>query len=312
MISARRDDHQGPRFPPESERGNPQWIGGRLSLSGLVRNRLAILPDIASGCLSRHVDFRLLGPLEIGYGNRTLTLDAARQRAVLAVLLLSANRSVGVASLADSVWGDRPPPSAARTIRNYVSRIRQVLPEQVLHTTGHGYLLRVEPDALDLHRFEQQVAHARTVRETDPATAARALRAALALWRGPALADLGSAAIRGLEGPRLRELRLSAVEDRMDVELRLGHHTALIGELHRLVAYHPLRERIVGQLMIALHRSGQRADALAVFRRTRRHLVDELGIEPGSALQRVHRDVLTGALPAPRPRRSPQKRPALS
>ncbi|WP_341720420.1 AfsR/SARP family transcriptional regulator [Micromonospora sp. FIMYZ51] len=239
------------------------------------------------------MDFRLLGPLEIGYGTRLLTLGAARQRAVLAVLLLSANRTVSVESLADRIWGHERPASARRTIRTYISRIRQILPEPVLQTNSTGYLLRIPPAALDLHRFEQGTAYARARLATDPAAAATALRAALALWRGPALADLGPAMIRDTEGPRLRELRLAAIEDRIDAELRLGHHARLIGELLSLAAHHPLRERLVGQLMVALDRSGQRADALAVYRRTRDRLVEELGVEPGPALRQVHRQVLT-------------------
>ncbi len=247
-------------------------------------------------CLTK-VDFRLLGPLEIGHGTRSFTLGAARQRAVLAVLLLSANRTVGVESLADRIWGHDSPPSSLRTIRTYISRIRRALPEPVLQTNSSGYLLRITPDALDLHRFEQGVAYARTRLAVDPATAATALRTALALWRGPALADLGPAMIRNTEGPRLRELRLAAIEDRIDAELRLGHHARLIGELLSLAAHHPLRERLIGQLMVALDRSGQRADALAVYRRTRDRLVEELGVEPGPALRKVHRQVLTDTAP---------------
>jgi len=162
-------------------------------------------------------------------------------------------------------------------------------------TRPPGYLLRVQPGDLDLHRFQDLVdgAH-QALRDGDPARAAAGLRDALGLWRGPALCDVDADALRWVEAPRLEELRLAALEMRIDAELRLGLHAHLVGELQALVAAHPVQERFAGQLMLALYRSGRQADALEVFTATRRRLIEDLGLEPGEDLQRLHRTILAG------------------
>lgn len=235
------------------------------------------------------MEFRILGPVEIGYDGQTFGIQAARHRAVLAVLLLPANRTVSLAGLIDLIWGDRPPTRATVTIRNYICRIRKLLPVQALHTTSAGYLLRVGPQSLDLTRCQDLLAQARRTGAERPADAASVLRQALALWRGPALADLGDAPIQQIEAPRLEELRLVAVEDLIDAELRLGRHAELVPELRGLVARHPLRERLVGQLMLALHRSGRCTEALAVYQNAHDTVAQELGLPPGHELRRLRK-----------------------
>jgi DNA-binding SARP family transcriptional activator len=241
------------------------------------------------------VEFRILGPVAVEHGGRLCGVSPARHRAVLVALLLRANRAVNVDALVDLVWADHPPKWAESAIRQDVSKLRKLLPEPVLHTTSSGYLLQVAADSLDLARFQRLVEYARQVRDQSPAEAAAVLGEALALWRGPALADLGDAPIRYAEAPHLEELRLAAVEDLVDAELRLGHHAELVAELRGLVARHPLRERMAAQLALALHRSGRRTEALAACERSRDILAAELGLEPGPELRGLRRQILDDA-----------------
>jgi DNA-binding SARP family transcriptional activator len=276
-------------------------------MSGGIRSRPASferLPDRCPAGFVVDVEFRILGPVEIEHGGRVFGIGAAANgsgsaprvplgsAAVLVALLLQANRTVGVATLVDLVCGDRAPKRAETTIRTCVSRLRKILPEPVLHTTSSGYLLQVAADGLDLGRFQRLVGYARQVRDGRPAEAAATLGEALALWRGPALADLGHAPIRTIETAHLEELRLAAVEDLVDAELRLGHYAELVVELRGLVARHPLRERMAAQLMLALHRSGRRAEALAAYRRAHDTLAGELDQEPGPELRRLRDHIL--------------------
>jgi DNA-binding SARP family transcriptional activator len=213
------------------------------------------------------VEFRILGPVAVQHGGRLCGIGSARQRAVLVALLLRANRAVSVDTLVDLVWGEPPPKRAESALRHDISKLRKLLPEPVLHTTSSGYLLQVAADSLDLVRFQRLSEYARQLHGQRPADAAALLGEALALWRGPALADLGEAPIQHLEGPYLEELRLTAVEDLVDAELSLGHHAELLGELRGLAARHPLRERMAAQLALALRRCGRRAEALAPYER---------------------------------------------
>lgn len=264
-------------------------------MSGGIRCRPCLfepLPDSYLAGFVVTVEFRILGPVEVEHGGRLCGIGAARHRAVLVVLLLRANRSVSVETLADLVWGDHPPKRAEGTIRHDVGRLRKILPEPVLHTTSSGYLLQVAAESLDLTRFQRLVGHARQVREDCPADAAAILAEALALWRGPALADLGDAPIRQIETMHLEELRLAAIEDLVDAELRLGHCAELAAELRGLVARHPLRERMAAQLVQALYRSGRRTEALAAYEHTRGILLAELGGEPGRELHRLRHQIL--------------------
>jgi predicted ATPase/DNA-binding SARP family transcriptional activator len=213
------------------------------------------------------MEYRVLGPLEVREGDRSLPLGGAKQRAVLALLLLNANRVVSRDELVDELWGDEPPETAVTSVQVYVSRLRKLLPDRLV-TRAPGYLLRVEPDELDLERFE-------TLR------AAGRPHEALALWRGSPEAD----------GPRLLELRLATVEERLDADLAAGRQAELIGELEALVVEHPHRERLRGQLMLALYGSGRQAEALEAYRDTRA-VLDELGIEPSEALRELEKKIL--------------------
>jgi DNA-binding SARP family transcriptional activator len=244
-------------------------------------------------------EFGLLGPLQVRLGGTDVPVRAARQRAVLAALLLSANQVVPVAELAALLWGAAPPPSARVTVQNYVLRLRTALGPagraRISTQLGQpgGYLIRVEPGELDVHRFEALLAGARAAAGTGawPAAAERA-RAALALWRGEPLADVESAGLAGREGARLAGLRLQALEARIEADVRLGGHAEVITELQRLIGEHPRRERFHAQLMLALYSCGRRAEALAAYRRARGVLIAELGTEPGAELRELHQRML--------------------
>ena len=248
------------------------------------------------------MEFRILGPLEVEQDGTSLPLGSRQPRTVLAVLLLNANRVVSRDRLIDAVWGADPPERAANALQVYVSQLRKALGRDVIVTQQPGYVVRIEPDALDLSRFEALLADAAGA---DAESAATSLRAALALWRGPALADLDDIPVLDVERRRLEELRLGALEGRVEADLERGEHLRLVPELEALVAEHPLRERLRGQLMLALYRSGRQAEALAVYRRGQRLLAEELGLEPSEPLKRLERSILDQdpALAGPPPRR---------
>src|SRR4051812_11601198 len=229
------------------------------------------------------VFFRLLGPLEVADEARPVQFGEGRQRVVLVLLLLHRNEPISSDRLIDALWGESPPPTAAKVLQNYVGRLRRSLGDREGHrlqTHGRGYALRVEDGELDVDRFE------RLLREGGdalaggrPADAARLLREALALWRGPALADVAYEAFAQPEIARLEEQRTVALERRIDADLALGRHADLVAELEALVARYPLREHLRGQRMLALYRCGRQAEALAAFRDARRLLVEEVGVE---------------------------------
>ncbi len=233
------------------------------------------------------MDFRILGPLDVRDGDRQVALGGARQRALLGLLLLNANEVVSSDRLLEELWGGK---EGGKVLQVAISRLRKAIGADTLVTRAPGYELRLEPGQLDLHRFEELVAEARAA--GDAATASRTLASALALWRGPPLDDLSfEAALQG-DLARLEEQRLAALEDRIDADLELGRHAEAIGELDGLSRRHPLRERLRGQLMLALYRSGRQAEALEVYRETRAVLVDELGIEPSRALKELEASIL--------------------
>jgi DNA-binding SARP family transcriptional activator len=247
------------------------------------------------------VEFRLLGPLEAVEDGRPLALGGRQQRAVLATLLLRANELVPAERLIDVVWGERPPPTAATTVQVYVSRLRKLLGRELLVTRPPGYVLQVAPEQLDVGRAERLIAAAHET--TEPARKSALLRDALALWRGAALAEFAYDDFARADAERLEELRLAALESAAQAELELGRHAELVPELEELVEEHPLRERLRELLMLALYRTGRHTDALAAYREGRRRLVDELGLEPGAALQQLERQILAhdAALGAERP-----------
>jgi DNA-binding SARP family transcriptional activator len=237
------------------------------------------------------MDFGILGPLQIRDGDRELPLSGSKQRAVLAILLLHAGEVVSSDRLIDDLWGDEPPESGVTALQVRVSQLRKALGSAAaqLETRAPGYVLRVGPDEVDLQRFERLVEQAE---RAEPETASGLLRDALALWRGPALTDFAYEPFAQAAIGRLEELRLSALERRIEADLALGRAAALVGEIEPLVAEHPLRERFRAQLMLALYRSGRQAEALAAYQATRQALVDELGIEPTPVLQELERAIL--------------------
>jgi DNA-binding SARP family transcriptional activator/glutamine cyclotransferase len=234
------------------------------------------------------MEFRILGPLEVSEEGRVLRLAGSKQRALLTSLLLHANEVVSRDRLIDGVWGASPPETAPTALQVHVSQLRKALGRDLILTRPPGYLIRVGDGELDLHRFEQLIAAART---EEPVEAARLLREGLALWRGAPLAEL-SDSFAPAERARLEEQRLAALEQRIQAELALGRHAELVPELDGLLREHPLRERLRGQLMLALYRCGRQADALEVYRSGRRLLDEELGIKPDDELQRLERAIL--------------------
>ena len=240
------------------------------------------------------VEFRVLGPLEVRRDGRPLPLGGRKQRLLLALLLLRANEIVPSPRLLGELWPERPPDTAQTALQGYVSQLRKTLepdgpPYRVLVTQAPGYLLSVGAGERDLDRFETLV---REAREEEPAGAAEKLRTALALWRGEPLADLASEPSLRAEVARLDELRLGALEARIEADLALGRHDQLIPELESVIAEHSLRERPRAQLMVALYRCGRQVDALEVYRAARRMLADELGLEPNPLLQELERRIL--------------------
>jgi DNA-binding SARP family transcriptional activator len=235
------------------------------------------------------MDFRILGPLEVWDGQRQLELGGSKRQAVLAFLLLHADEVVSVDRLVDQLWGERAPRNAAAAIRTHVSRLRKELGPEVVATRARGYVLRPEPGAVDLERFERLSAEAENLPARERAGK---LREALALWRGPPLEDLGFEPALAGDIARLNELHLTVLENRIDADLEAGNHTGLVGELEALIAEHPLRERLRGQLILALYRNGRQAEALEVFRETRSVLAEELGLEPSPELRELERAIL--------------------
>jgi DNA-binding SARP family transcriptional activator len=235
------------------------------------------------------MDFRVLGPFEVRRDGVSIDLRGSKRRALLALLVIHANEVVRNERLIEDLWGEEQLADALAALRNHVSRLRKRVGSDVLVTKPWGYVLRVAPDQIDLTLFEQLVAEARPLPARERAAK---LQEALNLWRGPALADLGNEPALELDISRLEELRLGALEQRIDADLELGRHEQLIGELEALVAEQPLRERLRGQLILALYRSGRQAEALETYRETRRLLVNELGIEPTSELRELERAIL--------------------
>jgi DNA-binding SARP family transcriptional activator/DNA-binding beta-propeller fold protein YncE len=239
------------------------------------------------------VDFRILGPLEVDRAGRALALGGAQQRALLALLILHRNRVLRTDQIIDELWGEQPPPTAVKTLQGYVSTLRKSLGDDVILTRGRGYLLSLQPEQVDVDRFETLVASGRqALADGDPTVAGDQLSKALALWRGDALSDFAHEPFAQSENARLEEARLAAREDRVDADLERGRDGALVAELESLARQHPLRERLQAQLMLALYRSGRQADALECYRQARRRLVDQLGIEPGPALSELERAIL--------------------
>lgn len=261
------------------------------------------------------MEFRILGPLEVVSDGTGISLGGLRQRAVLALLLLRANEVVSRDRLIDGVWGERAPSTAARTLDSYISRLRAAVGAERIERRAPGYRVLVDEGELDLQRFEHSLESGRArLAEGDPRAAARLFEQALALWRGAALADLTYELNAREEIERIEEHRRLCREERLEALLATGHGADLVPELEQLVAEQPFRERPVGQLMVALYRSGRQADALARYQSWRLQLAREVGLEPGVALAELERRILAhdpslraGSSPA-HPRRRARRR----
>lgn len=238
------------------------------------------------------MEFRILGPLEVGFDGPPFATKGRKPRALLALLLLHRNKTVPAERLIDDLWDENPPATAGNTLQVYVSQLRKLVEDRLIRE-GPGYRLRVELGELDAERFERLAAEgASALASRSYAKASEQLLEALALWRGPALVDVRSEPFAQAEITRLEELRLVAIEDRLEAELGLGRDNELVPELEGLVAEHPVRERLRRLLMLALYRAGRQADALETYREARRVLVDELGLEPGSELRELEQAIL--------------------
>ena len=254
------------------------------------------------------VQIAVLGPLEVrADAGQPVEVGGARLRRLLILLALEPGRVVTTSRLVDGVWEDDRPAGAANALQALVSRLRRAIPEIVLESRPAGYRLVVEPDAVDARRFERLAAAGRARLPVDPAGAAATLREALALWRGPALADVADADFARARVARLTELRLTAIEDRVEADLRLGAGPSLVPELQELVAAHPLREPLIGQLMRALRAAGRPSAALSVFEQARGRLADQLGADPSPGLTTLHMAVLRGEPDSAHP--DPRRRP---
>ena len=247
------------------------------------------------------MQFNVLGSLEVIDGDRHVPLGGHRQRAVLAMLVLSANRVIALDRLVDELWPDKPPAQATNALQTYISKLRGALeperaprePPRILRSEAPGYVLAVNPEDIDVARFEHSARDGRRLLKAGDAQAAHdELVAALRQWRGPALAEFADEPFARGEAARLEELRLVVLEDRIASDLALGEHGAVIGELQRLVEQEPLREQLWSHLVRALYRCGRQGDALAAYQRCRRSLAEELGIDPSPALRQLQLDVL--------------------
>ena len=232
------------------------------------------------------MEFRILGPLEVVDEGRPVVLQRGKQLALLAYLLLHPNELVSTGRLIDALWGERPPPTAAKILQNAVSQLRRVLGEDRLVTQPPGYRFRLEPGELDLHRFELLAQEGRLKHD------AQVLRDALTIWRGEPLSNLRDEPFAQHAARQLEEARLSVLEDRIDADLAAGRDAVLVPELEQLIAREPLRERPYGQLMLALYRDGRQAEALESYQRARKMLSQEVGLEPGPRLQELERRIL--------------------
>jgi DNA-binding SARP family transcriptional activator len=235
------------------------------------------------------LDFRILGPLEVTTDGVPVAISGRNQRSLLTLLLLRANETISAERLVNEMWGEQPPKTAGTSLQNAVSQLRKVLGPDVLLTKAPGYVLTIQPHQLDLGRFEQLLREGRAAHGPERA---RLLGESLALWRGRPLADSELETFALGEAQRLEELRLAATEEWLDAQLELERHREVVGDVEALLRANPLRERLRGQLMLALYRSGRQADALKTYHEGRRILVDELGIEPGRALQQLYAQIL--------------------
>jgi DNA-binding SARP family transcriptional activator/streptogramin lyase len=244
---------------------------------------------LAPGFQEAGIEFRILGPLEVELDGQLVLLGPPKQRALLAWLLLHANRVASRDRIVDALWGERPPETAVSALQGYIAGLRKAIGADRIETRTSGYRLRADPSEIDLARFQRLIAEAGSL---EPQAALLHCDQALALWRDLPLTELDSVPFVEAERRRLEELRLAAMEQRHEAKLSLGHHAEIVADLTALVSEHPLRERMRSQLMLALYRSARQSEALDVYREGRHMLAGELGLEPGEPLRRLERAVL--------------------
>lgn len=252
------------------------------------------------------MEIELLGPISVRAYGVSIVPSAGKPRQILALLAIRAGHVVPVPTLMEEIWGEAPPRSAATTLQTYILQLRRKIAsslpagqegsvKDVLSTSFGGYKLDVRPDSCDVREFERLAARGGAAMDArDPSTASEDLGRALELWHGPALVDVPVGRVLAMELLGLEEARMRVHEQRIDADLQLGRHTAVLGELRMLVAQHPMHETLAGFLMLAFYRSGNTWRALEVFQQLRRTLIDELGIEPSLRMQRLHQGVLAG------------------
>lgn len=261
--------------------------------TGATRDvRTAVVLDVDQA-MERKMEYRILGPVEVRDAGIEIPLDGVKQRTVLAALLISEGRFLSDAEMSTLLWGSNPPATLNAQIYNYISRLRKTLgPDVSITRLTSGYLMRIGTASFDLLDFEKLATSGQTaLRAKRHEDASRLLRAALALWRGPALANV-SEYLTDAEGPRIEETRISVIESLIEADLTMGRHAQVLPELTKLVGQYPLRERFRAQLMTTLYRCDRQAEALVLYEQSRRMLADELGIEPGTLLREIHHAIL--------------------
>jgi WD40 repeat protein/serine/threonine protein kinase/DNA-binding SARP family transcriptional activator len=251
----------------------------------------ALAPTLSAAPSHAHLEFQVLGPVEALKDGVPVRLGGPKQRSVLALLLAEAGRTISADRLIDLLWGDEPSSGARSTLQTYLSNLRSEIGELVVRDGG-GYRLEAKRDQVDAFRFEDEVARVRNLKDSQPLEAAQRLRDALALWRGHPYADISGSVVLDQEARRLEELRLAAIEERLEAELALANHAEVVGELEVLTTEHPFRERFRALHMLSLYRSGRQAEALHVYRKTRTFLAEELGIDPSPALRDMEAKIL--------------------
>src|SRR5262252_1181052 len=279
--------------------GGPDHVPGRPRRRRSRGGTSGYREGLGKGGGDTHVRIGILGPLEVrDTGGQLVPVGGARLRCFLIRLAVSGGRPVPVDQLTEDLWAADRPADPANTVQALVSRLRGMTGRDTVEHGPAGYRLTVPPGEVDAWAFEQLVATARNLlADGDTAAGAAALRRALGMWRGPALADVADAPFAAATIARLSELRLAALEDRIDADLELGHGAALVPEIEEAATAHPLRERLRGQLMRALYAAGRQADALGVYEDTREALATSLGVDPSPALASVHLAILRGELP---------------
>lgn len=252
--------------------------------------------DKSGGAAAGSMRFRILGPIEYWNSSGWHSVQAAKQRCLLAALILRAGQVVSAEHLRGELWDHTPPASANTLLAGYIWRLRRALGDgdgRVILTRAPGYLLLAPPGCLDVERYDAHLTRAYAHLAADhPHAAARFFTDALSLWRGAPFADVPETPLVAAEKARLEESRIAALEARIGIEMKLGHHASVLPDLRLLVRQHPLRERLHGHLMLTLYRDGQQAMALAAYHDLRRLLIDELGVEPGSGLRDLHERIL--------------------